>query len=203
MVFRFPRMNNLLVQSSIQFSRSVVSDSLWPHGLQQARPPCPSPAPRVSSNLYPLGGWCHLIISSSVVPFSSHRQSFPASGSFQMSQFFKPGGQSARWSKWSEVAQPCPTLCDPMDCSLPGSSLHGILQGRGLEWVAISFSRGSSWPRNWTRVSRIPGRSFNLWATREGHNCQVAKPNYSSYNLKSFRNSRNSTTNNKLRTLAM
>ena len=66
--------------------------------------------------------------------------------------------------KWSEVAQSCPTLCDPMDCSLPGSSLHGILQARVLEWVAISFSRGSSWPRDWTQVSRIPGRRFNLWA---------------------------------------
>ena len=62
----------------------------------------------------------------------------------------------------SEVAQSCPTLCDPMDCSLPGSSLHGILQARVLEWVAISFSRGSSWPRDRTRVSCIPGRRFNL-----------------------------------------
>ena len=67
----------------------------------------------------------------------------------------------------SEVARSCPTLCNPMDCSLPGSSLHGILQARGLEWVAISFSRGSSRPRDRTQVSRIPGRCFNLWATRE------------------------------------
>ena len=65
-----------------------------------------------------------------------------------------------------EVAQSCPTLCDPMDCSLPRSSLHVILQARVLEWVAISFSRGSSWPRDWTQVSCIPGRCFNLWATR-------------------------------------
>ena len=70
--------------------------------------------------------------------------------------------------KWvSEVAQSCLTLCKPMDCSLPGSSLHGILQARVLEWVAISFSRGSSRPRDRTRVSHIPGRGFNLWATRE------------------------------------
>ena len=69
--------------------------------------------------------------------------------------------------KWSEVAQSCPTLCDPMYCSPPGSSLHGILQARVLERVAISFSRGSSRPRDWTRVSCIPGRHFNLWATRE------------------------------------
>ena len=69
--------------------------------------------------------------------------------------------------KWSEVAQLSPTLCDPMDCSPPGSSVHGILQARILEWVAISFSRGSSWPRDQTQVSRIAGRHFNLWATRE------------------------------------
>ena len=66
-----------------------------------------------------------------------------------------------------EVAQSCPTLCDPMDCSLPGSSLHGILQARVLEWVDISFSRGSSWSKDQTQVSHIPGRRFNLWATRE------------------------------------
>ena len=63
----------------------------------------------------------------------------------------------------SEVAQWCPTLCDPMNYSLPGSSLHGILQARVLEWVAISFFRGFSRPRDWTRVSRIPGRCFNLF----------------------------------------
>ena len=66
----------------------------------------------------------------------------------------------------SEVAQSCLTLCDPMDCSLPGSSLHGILQARILECVAISFSMGSSRPRDRTRVSCIPGRSFNRWATK-------------------------------------
>ena len=70
-------------------------------------------------------------------------------------------------SKWNEVAQLCLALCDPEDYSPPGSSIHGILQARILEWVAISFSRGSSWPRDWTQVSRITGRRFNLWATRE------------------------------------
>ena len=69
--------------------------------------------------------------------------------------------------KWSEVAQLCPTLCDIVDCSPPSSSIHGILQARTLEWVAISFSRGSSWPRDWTQVSRIASRCFNFWATRE------------------------------------
>ena len=67
----------------------------------------------------------------------------------------------------SEVTQSCLTLCDPMDCSLSGSSIHGIFQARVLEWIAISFSRGSSRPRNRTRVSRIAGRCFTVWATRE------------------------------------
>ena len=80
--------------SSVQFSRSVVSNSWRPHGLQHTRPPCPSPTPRVYTNSCPSSQWCHPIISSSVVPFSSCPQSFPASGSFQMSQFFASGGQS-------------------------------------------------------------------------------------------------------------
>ena len=67
----------------------------------------------------------------------------------------------------TEVAQSCPTLCDPVDCSTPGSSVHGILQARILEWVAISFSRGSPRPRDRTQVSRIAGRHFTLWATME------------------------------------
>ena len=79
--------------SSVQFNCSVVSNSLWPHGLQQARPPCPSPTPGVYSDSCPLSRWCHPAISTSAVSFSSHLQSFPASGSFQMSQFFTSGGQ--------------------------------------------------------------------------------------------------------------
>ena len=69
--------------------------------------------------------------------------------------------------KWSEVAQSCLTLCDPMDCSPPGSSVHGIFQAAVLEWVAIFFSRGTSQPRDRTRVSRTAGKHFTLWATRE------------------------------------
>ena len=80
--------------SSVQFSFSVVSNSLWPHEPQHARPPCPSPTPGVYSNSCPLSQWCHPTISSSVVPFSSCLQSFPASGSFPMSQLFASGGQS-------------------------------------------------------------------------------------------------------------
>jgi len=77
-----------------QFSRSVMSDSLRPHGPQHSRPPCPSPTLGIYPNSYPSSRWCHPTISSSVVPFSSHPQSFPASGSFPMSQLFTSGGQS-------------------------------------------------------------------------------------------------------------
>ena len=79
--------------SSVEFSHSVVFSSLQPHGLQQGRPSCPSSTPGVYPNPCPLSQWCHPTISSSVVPFSSHLQSFQASGSFQMSQFFASGSQ--------------------------------------------------------------------------------------------------------------
>ena len=81
-----------LIRYSVQFSRSVVSDSLQPHELQDVRPPCPSPTPGACSNSCPSSQWCHLTISSSVVPFSSWFQSFPASESLPMSQFFASGG---------------------------------------------------------------------------------------------------------------
>ena len=237
---------------NLLFNCSVVSSSLWPHGLLHARLPCSSSSPRVCSNSCPLSWGCHPTISSSVVPFSSCFQSFPASGSFPMSHLFASGSQilgasasvlpvniqgwfplgltglisllskgllrvfssttvwrhqflkkkSNNISLWSLIhvnlflqlllsylfahfcllcfcflfplsllsvglivfhiplysrtsllvwkswcaAQSCPTLCDPMNCSLPGSSVHGILQAGILKWVAISFSRGSSWP---------------------------------------------------------
>ena len=75
------------------------------------------------------------------------------------------------YPKWSEVAQPCPTLCDPMDCNLSGSSVHGIFQAIVLEWIAISFSSGSSRPRDWTQISGIVDRRFTVWATREVLQC--------------------------------
>ena len=87
----------------VQFSSSVVSDSLRPHGLQYTRPPCPSPTPRVYSNSCPLSWWCHPTISSSVICFSSCPQSFPSSGSFQMSQFFTSSGQSIGVSALASV----------------------------------------------------------------------------------------------------
>ena len=89
--------------SSVQFSHSVVSNSLWPHESQHARPPCPSPTPGVCSNSFPLSQWCHPAISSSVVRFSSCPQSLPASGSFPMSQLFTWGGQSIGFSASASV----------------------------------------------------------------------------------------------------
>ena len=93
----------MVSHNSVQSSHSVVFDSLRPHGLQQARPPCPSLTPGVYSNSCPLSWWCHPSISSSVVPFSSHLQSSPASESLQMSQFFTLGGQSTGVSASASV----------------------------------------------------------------------------------------------------
>ena len=89
-----PHSTNTNHTYTVQFSHSAVFNSLWPHGLQHARHPCPSTTPRVYSNSCPLSRQCHSTISSSVVPFSSHLQSFPGSGSFQMNQLFASSGQS-------------------------------------------------------------------------------------------------------------
>ena len=92
-----------LCSGSVQFSHSVMSNSLWPHGLQHARPPCPSPTHGVYLNSCPLIQWCYPTISSSVVPFPSFLQFFPASGSIQMSQLFASGGQSTGVSASASV----------------------------------------------------------------------------------------------------
>ena len=177
-----------LLRSSDHISHSVVSDSLRPHELQHTRPPCPSPTPGVHSDSCPLSQWCHPAIASSVVPFSSCPQSLPATESFPVSQLFTWGGQStgvsalasflpkksqgwspSEWTRWiflQSKGLSCPTLCSPMDCSPPGSSIHGIFQVSILEWVAVPFSRGSSPPRDQTQASRIAGRFFTIWATR-------------------------------------
>ena len=93
----------LMDRKLVQFSCSVVSDSLWPHESQHARPRCPSPTPGVHSNSRPSSQWCHPAISSSVVPFSSCPQSLQASGSFPMSQLFSWGGQSTGVSALASV----------------------------------------------------------------------------------------------------
>ena len=116
--------------SSVQFSRSVVSDSSQPHGPQHARPPSPSPTPRVYSNSSPFSQWCHPTISSSVIPFSSCLQSFPASGSFPMSQSFAWGGQSIRVSDLTSVLP-----VNTQDWSPLGRTGLISLQSKGLSRV--------------------------------------------------------------------
>ena len=116
--------------SSVQFSRSVVSDSLQPHKSQHPRPPCPSPTPRVHSNSCPSSPWCHPAISSSVVPFSSCPQSLPASGAFPVSQFFTSGGQSIGVSASASVLP-----MNTQDWSPLGWTGWSSLQSKGLSRV--------------------------------------------------------------------
>ena len=126
---------SVLPMNLLLFSCSVMSDSLWPHGLQHARLPCPSLSPRVGSNSCPLSRWCCPTISSSVVPFSSCPQSFPASGSFPISQVFASGGQSIGASVSASVL--------PMN--IQGWFLLGLtclisLQSKGLSRVFLSIT---------------------------------------------------------------
>ena len=121
---------NLTVFSSVQFSCSVVSDSLWSHEPQHTRPPCPSPTPGVHPNPCPLCWWCHPTISSSVIPFSSWPQSFPGSGSFPVSQLFTWGGQSIGVSASASV----PPM-NTQDWSPLGWTSWTSLQSKGLSRV--------------------------------------------------------------------
>ena len=136
---------------SVQFSHSVVSDSLRPHELQHARPPCPSPTPRVHPNPCPSSWWCHLIISSSVVPFSSCLQSFPSSGSFPMSQLFASGGQSIGVSASTSVLPMNTQNWSPLGwtcwISLPSKGLSGV------------FSNTTVWKHSFFRAQ--PSLSHN------------------------------------------
>ena len=115
-------------QLHVQFSRSVMSNSLWPHESQHARRPCPTPTPRVHSNSYPLSQWCHPAISSSVIPFSSCPQSLPASGSFPMSQPVL----HIRWPKyWS------------LSFSISPSSEHPGLISFRMDWLDFLAVQGT------------------------------------------------------------
>ena len=118
------------IANSVQFSRSVMFDSLRPHWPQHARPPCPSPTPGAYPNSCSLSRWCHPIISSSVVPFSSCPQSFPASGSFQNSQLFASGGQSIGVSASTSVLP-----INTQDWSPLGWTGWISLQSKGLSGV--------------------------------------------------------------------
>ena len=125
-----PHSSLSVLLSSFQFSRSVVSDSLRPHELQHTRPPCPSPTPGLHPNPCASSQWCHPAISSSVVPFSSHLQSFPAWGSFQMSQFFASSGQSIGVSASTSVLP-----MNTQDWSPVGWTGWISLQSKGLSRV--------------------------------------------------------------------
>ena len=130
--------HKLIVVPSVQFSCSFVSDSLWLHGLQHTRLPCPSLTPRAYPNSCPLSRWCHPTISSSVIPFSSCPRSFPASVSFQMSQFFTSGGQSIEVSASTSVLP-----MNTQDWSLLGWTGWISSQSKGLSKV---FSNTLSYP---------------------------------------------------------
>ena len=139
-LFRFPlwtlfsyRLEGILhtiLLSSVQFSCSVMSNSLWPHESQHARPPCPSPTPGVHSNSCPSSRWCHPAISSSVIPFSSCPQSLPVSESFPMSQLFASGGQSIGVSALASVLP-----VNTQDWSPLGWTGWISLQSKGLSRV--------------------------------------------------------------------
>ena len=139
-------------RSSVQFSRSVVSDSPRPHGLQHARPPCPSPTPRVYSHSCLLSQWCHPTISSSVIPFSSCPQSFTALGSFTMSQFF------ATWPKYWSFS---------FNIS-PSNEYTGLISFR-MDWLDSLQSKGLS--RVFIKERSVYDLMKWLWCKiREGKN---------------------------------
>ena len=154
---------NISIISSVQFSCLVVSDPLQPHGLQYARPPCPSPTPGVDSNSCPLSWWCHPTISPFVVPFSSHLQFFPASGSFQMSQFFAPGGQSIGVSASASVLP-----MNIQDWSPLGWTCWISLQSKGL-------SRGFS--NTTAQKHQFFGTQLSLWSNSHIHTWLLGKKN--------------------------
>ena len=146
--------------SSIQFSHSVMSDSLQPYGLQHARLPCPSPTPGANSNSCLLSWWCHPTISSSVIPFSCP-QSFPASGSFQMSQLFASGGQSIGASASASVLPV--NIQDWFPLGLTGLI---SLQSKGLSRV---FSNTTVWKH------RFFGTQLSLWSNSHIHTWLLEK----------------------------
>ena len=148
--------------TSVQFSHSVVSDSLWPDELQHARLPCPLPTSRAYSNSCPLSQWCHPTISSSVIPFSSHLQSSPPSGSFQMSQLFTSGGQSIGVSASTSVLP-----MNTQDWSPLGWTGWISLQSKGLSRV---FSNTT------VQKHQFFGAQLFLWSNSHIHTWLLEKP---------------------------
>ena len=141
--------------SSVQFSHSVMSDSLRPHTLQHARLPCPSPTPGACSNSHPLSQWCHPTISSSVGPVSSCLQSFPASGSFPMSWFFTSGGQSIGVSYWA----PCRFLIDAQ-CMLT-EAIDGVEFLKQSRISEAQIQKSKKHPQAYLQIQEKEGSSRN------------------------------------------
>ena len=153
------------MEYSVQFSHSVVSDSLWPYGLQRARPPCPSPTRGVYSNSCPSSQWCHPTISSSVVPFSSCPQSFPASGSFPMRQLFTSGSQSIGVSASASVLP-----MNIQDWFLLGWTGLISLQSKGLSAV-----KKNEWNNAISSNMNGPGDCHPEWSKSErGEICMTS-----------------------------
>ena len=146
---------------SVQLSYSVMSSSLWPHEPQHARSPCPSPTPGVHPNPCPLSQWSHSTISSSVIPFSSCPQSFPASGSFQMSQLFASGGQSIGVSASASVLP-----MNTQDWYSLGWTGWISLQSKGLSRV---FSNTTIWKHQFF------GAQLSLWSNSHIHTWPLEK----------------------------
>ena len=148
--------------SLVQFSCSVMSDSLWPHEPQHTRPPCPSPTAEVYPNPCPLSQWCHPTISSSVIPFSSCPQSFQESGPFQMSQLFTSGGQSIGVSASTSV--------------LPINTQDWFPLG-WIGWISLQ-SKGLSRVFSNTTVQKHQffGAQLSLWSNSHIHTWPLEKP---------------------------
>ena len=155
------RRSNQPILKEVQFSRSAVSDSLWPHESQHARRPCPSPSPGVHLDSRPSSQWCHPAILSLVVPFSSCLQSFPASGSFPVSQFFRTGGQSIGVSASTSVLSVY--IQDWFHLGLTGLI---SLQSKGLSRV---FSNTTA-PKH-----QFFGLKPSLWSNSYTHTCLLEK----------------------------
>ena len=147
---------------SVQFSHSVVSNSLWPHGLKHARLPCPSPTPRVHSNSWPSSQWCHPTISSSVVFFSSFLQSLLASGSFPKSQFFASGGQSIGASASASVLP-----MNTQDWSPLGLTGWISLKSKGLSRVLSNTT---------VQKHKFFSAHLSLWSSSNIHTWSLEKP---------------------------
>ena len=156
----------VIAEFSIQFSCSVVSDSLQTHGLQYARPPCPSPTPRVYSNSCPLSWWCHPTISFSVIPISSHLQSFPASGSFQMSQFFTSGSQSIGVSALASVFPMKIQDWFPLELtgliSMQSKGLSRVFSNTTVRKHQFFSVAVHGVTKSWTRLSDWTGLNFGM-----------------------------------------